>query len=206
MTKDIEVYFKSGCGRCPLFDTIKCKVNTWQKELKVLRKILNEFELVEEMKWGVPCYTFGNKNILLISAFIDYCAISFFKVSLLNDPENILIQQTKNVQATRQIRFTNIQEINKLESIIKSYIYNAIEIEKKDLKVNFKKKTELILPEEFLNKTTEIPELKIAFESLTPGRQRAYNLYFSAPKQSKTRESIIEKYNQNILNGKGIDE
>ena len=155
---------------------------------------------------GVPCYTFQKSNIVLIHVFKEYCALLFFKGVLLNDANGILIQQTKNVQAGRQIRFTNIREIVEMETILKAYINEAIEVEKAGLKVNFKKTTEFIIPEEFQNKLNEIPALKTAFDALTPGRQRAYILYFSEPKQSKTRESRVEKCIQQILNGKGLND
>jgi uncharacterized protein YdeI (YjbR/CyaY-like superfamily) len=162
--------------------------------------------LTEELKWGVPCYTFEKSNVLVLSAFNEYCALSFFKGALLKDRNEILIRQTENTQATRQIRFTNVQEVCELESVLKSYIYEAIEVEKAGLKVDYKKTAEFIIPEEFQNKLDKVPALKTAFESLTPGRQRAYILYFSQPKQPKTRESRVEKYMQQILNGKGLND
>ena len=153
-----------------------------------------------------PCYTFENKNIVLIHGFKEYCALLFHKGALLKDAHGILIQQTENVQAARQIRFTNVQEIVEMETILKAYIYEAIEVEKAGLEVKIKKNTEFIIPEEFQKKLDEIPSLKTAFDALTPGRQRAYILYFSAPKQSKTRESRVEKCMQQILNGKGLND
>ncbi|MEO6720088.1 MAG: YdeI family protein [Ferruginibacter sp.] len=183
----------------------------WQKELEQLRKIVLDTTaigsgLTEELKWGVPCYTFQKSNIVLIHVFKEYCALLFFKGALLNDAEGILIQQTKNVQSARQIRFTNVQQIVKMKSILKAYINEAIEVEKAGLKVNLKKTKAFKVPEEFQNKLDKIPALKTAFNALTPGRQRAYILYFSAPKQSKTRESRIEKFKQQILNGKGLND
>ena len=163
-------------------------------------------QLIEKLKWGVPCYTFQSGNIVLIHGFKEYCAILFIKGALLHDAHGILIQQTENVQAARQIRFTNVGEIVAMEAILKAYIYEAIEVEKSGLEVNFKKNTEYIIPEEFQNKFDEIPVLKTAFEALTPGRQRAYIFYFSQPKQSKTRESRVEKCMQQILNGKGLND
>lgn len=180
------------------------KAQKWQEELEKLRMIVLDCMLTEELKWGVPSYSFQNSNIVLIHAFKDYCALLFIKGALLNDANGILIQQTENVQAGRQIRFTNVGEIVKLESTLKAYIYEAIEAEKAGLKVDFKKPAELIIPEELQNKFDEIPGLKTAFEALTPGRQRAYNLYFSEPKQSKTRASRVEKQLQQILIGKGL--
>jgi uncharacterized protein YdeI (YjbR/CyaY-like superfamily) len=182
------------------------KAGKWQEEIKKLRMIILDCQLTEELKWGVPCYTFQKSNIVLIHVFKEYCAVLFFKGALLNDTNSILIQQTKNVQAARQIRFTNVREIVEMEPILKASIYEAIEVEKAGLKVNLKAKTELIFPEEFQNKLDEIPALKTAFDALTPGRQRAYILYFSAPKQSKTRESRVEKCMQQILNGKGLND
>ncbi len=178
----------------------------WQEELVKLRTIILDCQLTEELKWGVPCYTFQKSNIVLIHVFKEYCAILFIKGALLKDAKGLLIQQTKNVQAARQIRFTNVREIVEMETILKAYIYEAIELEKSGLNVNFKKTTEFIIPEEFQNKLDEIPALKAAFNALTPGRQRAYILYFSAPKQSKTRESRIEKCMPQIFNGKGLND
>jgi uncharacterized protein YdeI (YjbR/CyaY-like superfamily) len=190
----------------PTVDFYFSKAQKWQKELEKLRTIILDCQLTEELKWGVPCYSFQESNIVLIHVFKEYCALLFFKGALLNDANGILIQQTKNTQAGRQIRFTNVREIVEMEPILKAYIYEAIEVEKAGLKVNFKKNTELIFPEEFQNKLDENPALKTAFDALTPGRQRAYNLHFSAPKQSKTRESRVEKCMQQILNGKGLND
>jgi uncharacterized protein YdeI (YjbR/CyaY-like superfamily) len=184
------------------------KAKKWQKELEQLRVIVLDCGLTEELKWGVPCYRFNENNIVLIHVFKAYCALLFFKGVLLNDTANILIQQTKNTQAARQIRFTNVTEIIELQTTLKAYIFEAIEVEKAGLKVNFQKNSELIIVEEFRNKflTAGGSALKSAFDALTAGRQRAYNLYFSAPKQSKTRQSRIEKYVQQILNGKGLND
>jgi uncharacterized protein YdeI (YjbR/CyaY-like superfamily) len=182
------------------------KAKKWQEELQKLRMIVVDCGLTEELKWGVPCYLFQKSNIVLIHVFKEYCALLFFKGALLNDPNGILIQQTTNVQAGRQIRFTNVREIVRMKPILKAYIYEAIEVEKAGLKVNFKKSTEFIIPEEFQNKLDKIPALKTAFDALTPGRQRGYILYFSAPKQPKTREARIEKCMQQILDGKGLND
>lgn len=190
----------------PKVDFYFNKAKKWQEELEQLRTFVLDCGLTEELKWGVPCYTFEKRNIVLIHVFKEYCALLFFKGALLNDANGILIQQTKNVQAARQIRFTSVREIVKMKPILKAYIYEAIEVEKAGLKVNLKKTTEFTIPEEFQNKLDKIPILKAAFDALTPGRQRAYILYFSAPKQSKTRESRIEKCMQQILNGKGLNE
>lgn len=192
----------------PTVDFYFNKANKWQEELKQLRMLVLECGLPEELKWGVPCYTFQKSNLVLIHVFKEYCALLFFKGALLNDPNDILIQQTKNVQAARQIRFTNVKEIVKLKPVLKAYIYEAIEVEKAGLKVKLKKTAAFPIPEEFKNKLSarEGAALKIAFNALTPGRQRAYLLYFSAPKQSKTRELRIEKCRQLILNGKGLND
>jgi uncharacterized protein YdeI (YjbR/CyaY-like superfamily) len=190
----------------PKVDFFFTKAKNWKEEYEQLRKIVLDCGLTEELKWGCPCYTFQKSNIVLIHGFNEYCALLFMKGALLHDAKKILIQQTENVQAARQVRFTNVQQIVKLEPIIKAYIYEAIEVEKAGLKVDFKKSTELRFPEEFQNKLDQLPALKTAFDALTPGRQRAYNLYFSAPKQSKTRESRVEKYMQQILDGKGLSD
>jgi uncharacterized protein YdeI (YjbR/CyaY-like superfamily) len=190
----------------PKADFYFSKTEKWEKEVEQLRKIVLDCGLTEELKWGVPCYTFQESNIVLIHVFKEYCALLFFKGALLNDANGILIQQTKDVQAARQIRFTNVQEIVKMRSILKAYIYEAIEVEKAGLEVKFKKVTEFTMPEEFQNKLDKHPALKTAFDALTPGRQRGYLLYFAAAKQSKTRESRVEKYVQQILNGKGLDD
>jgi len=190
----------------PKVDAYLSKAKKWQEEFEKLRMIILDCGLTEELKWGVPCYTFEKRNIVLIHGFKEYCALLFFKGALLNDGKSILILQTKNVQAARQIRFTNIREIVKLKPILKAYIYEAIEVEKAGLKVNLKKTKEFIVPEEFQNRLAEVPGLKTAFAALTPGRQRAYLLHFSAPKQSKPWESRVEKSLQQILNGKGLND
>ena len=182
----------------------------WQEEIKQLRTIVLECGLTEELKWGTPCYTSEKRNIVLIHVFKEYCALLFFKGALLNDANGMLIQQTENVQAARQIRFTpangGVAEIVKKKTALKAYIYEAIEVEKAGLKVELKKATEFTLAEEFQKKLDEIPALKTAFETLTPGRQRGYMLHFSAPKQSKTREARVEKCMQDILEGKGLND
>jgi len=192
--------------RNPKVDGYLRKSTKWQKEQEKLRKIVLDCHLAEELKWGTPCYTFQKSNIVLIHAFKEYCALLFFKGALLKDASGILIQQTKNVQAARQIRFTNVREIVEMEPILKAYIHEAIEAEKTGLKVKFKKTSEFTIPEEFQNRLDAIPALKTAFNALTPGRQRAYIVYFSAPKQSKTREARIAKCVQQILNGKGLND
>jgi uncharacterized protein YdeI (YjbR/CyaY-like superfamily) len=190
----------------PKVDKYLNKAKKWQKEFEKLRTIVLDCGLTEELKWGVPCYTYQKSNVVLIHGFKEYCALLFFKGALLKDARGILIQQTENVQAARQIRFTNIREIIEMEPILKAYIYEAIEVEKAGLKVKMKKTSEFKIPEEFQNKLDEIPALKTAFDALTPGRQRAYLFYFSQPKQSKTRQSRIEKCMQQILNGKGLSD
>ena len=182
------------------------KEGKWQKEFEKLRMIVLGCGLNEELKWGQPCYTFQKKNIVLIHGFKEYCALLFFKGALLKDTRNVLIRQTKNVQAARQIRFTNVREIVGMEPVLKAYIYEAVEVEKAGLKVKMKKTSDFKIPEEFQIKLSKIPSLKAAFNALTPGRQRAYIFYFSQPKKSKTRESRIEKYMQQILDGKGLND
>ena len=190
----------------PKVDAFLRKTEKWQEEFKNLRRIILDCGLTEELKWGVPCYTFENKNVVLIHGFKEYCAILFVKGALLKDANNVLIQQTENVQAARQVRFTNVQQIVEQETILKAYIHEAVEVEKAGMKVNYKKTSEYIIPEEFQIKLNEIPALKTAFKALTPGRQRAYIYYFSQPKQSKTRKSRVEKYVPQILSGKGIND
>ena len=190
----------------PKVDEFIAKAKQWQAEYSALRQIVHACQLDENVKWGVPCYTFEGKNVALIHGFKEYCAILFVKGALLKDPGGILVQQTENVQAGRQIRFSSVRQIFEMETTLKAYICEAIEIEKAGLEVSFKKNTEYAFPDELQHKFIQIPTLKTAFEALTPGRQRAYLLYFSAPKQSKTRESRIEKYVQQILLGKGLDD
>ncbi len=182
------------------------KAEKWQEALEQLRKIVLECELTEELKWGVPCYTFQKSNIVLIHDFKEYCALLFMKGALLDNSKGLLIQQTENVQAARQIRFTNLREIVDNKAILKAYIYEAIEVEKAGLKVELKKTTEYSIPEEFQQKLDESPNLKTAFEALTPGRQRAYLLHFAQPKQAKTREARVEKCIPQIMDGKGLND
>src|SRR5215471_13683050 len=190
----------------PKVDWYFNKAKKWREESEKLRMLALECGLTEESKWGKPCYTFQKSNIVLIHGFKAYCALLFFKGALLKDAKGILIQRTENVQAARQIRFTNVREIVKKEPILKSYIKEAIEVEKAGLKVNYKKTAEFKIPEEFQNELDKIPALKRAFAALTPGRQRGYILYFSGAKQSKTRESRVEKCMQQILSGKCLDD
>ncbi|MEQ9308966.1 MAG: YdeI/OmpD-associated family protein [Balneolaceae bacterium] len=203
MNSEVDKYLINGCMRCPLGATPECKVNDWIEELKLMRQILLETELTEELKWSAPCYTFDGNNVLMLSALKDSTVVSFFKGSLMKDPHGILTAPGKNSQAARYVKVTSIQQIHELEESIKAYVKEAIEIEKADLKVEFKQNPEPI-PEELQWKLDKDPIFKNAFESLTPGRQRGYIIHFSQPKQSKTRESRIEKCIPNILNGIGM--
>ena len=182
------------------------KAGKWQKEIEKLRTIILDCDLIEELKWGCPCYSYQKKNIVLIHYFKDYCALLFFKGALMKDSKGILIQQTENVQSARQIRFTGLKEIEKLERTLKAYIYNAVEIEESGMKVPMKKTQDFKMPEEFQARLNKNPALKKAFYELTPGRQRGYLLYFSSAKQAKTREARIEKYVERILDGKGLED
>lgn len=182
------------------------KADKWQKEFEQLRKLIDSCGLNEEVKWGVPCYTFEDRNIVLIHGFKEYCAMLFHKGALLSDPEGILIQQTANVQAARQIRFTSLKEIRELAPVLKQYVYEAIEVERAGIAVPYKKAEEFAVAEEFQQQLDSQPKLKKAFEALTPGRQRGYLLFFAAPKQSKTRAARVEKYIPIILEGKGLND
>ncbi|MFD1001586.1 YdeI family protein [Ohtaekwangia kribbensis] len=190
----------------PKVDFYFIKAKKWKKEFETLRSIVLDCQLTEELKWGNPCYTFERKNIVLIHGFKDYCALLLFKGALLKDPKGILVQQTENVQSARQIRFTNVQEIIKLKATLKSYIYEAVKVEEAGLKVDFKKTSDFEVPEEFQSKLDKSRALKNAFSSLTPGRQRAYLFYFSSAKQSKTRAARVEKYMDQIMDGRGMDD
>jgi uncharacterized protein YdeI (YjbR/CyaY-like superfamily) len=190
----------------PKVDWFFNKDSKWQETYSELRTLVLDCGLTEELKWGCPCYTFGKNNIVLIHGFKDYCALLFMQGALLKDEQAILTQQTENVQAARQIRFANLQEILDKELIIKAYIKEAIEIEKSGLKFELKKTSEFKMPEEFQQLLDEMPDLNTAFEALTPGRKRGYLLHFSTPKQAKTREARIEKYVPQILNGKGLED
>lgn len=190
----------------PKVDGFLRKAKKWRKEFEQLRKVCLDCGLTEELKWGKPCYTYQNSNIVLIHGFKEYCALLFFKGALLTDSKGILIQQTANVQAARQIRFTNVQEIVKMQSILKSYIKEAIDVEKAGLQVSYKKTSEFAIPDEFQNRLNNSPPLKKAFNALSPGRQRGYILYFSAAKQSETRKSRVEKCVPQILKGKGLND
>jgi len=190
----------------PKVDSFFSKAKNWQKEFEALRMIVLDCGLTEELKWGQPCYIFEKKNIVLIHGFKEYCALLFFKGALLKDTKGILVQQTENVQAARQIRFTDVREIVKLKGALKAYVYEAVEVEEAGLKVEFKKTKEFTMPEEFQRKLDKSRALSKAFYALTPGRQRGYLLYFSQAKQAKTRESRVEKYIPQILEGKGLED
>ena len=205
MNRNVDTYFTDGCGRCKFGGTPQCKVNSWSDELRLLRQIVCECGLNEESKWGVPCYTFQKENILIISAFKEYCALSFFKGSLLQDTHKILDKPGEHTQSARLIRFTKKEEIISLMPVIKSYIFEAIEVEKLGLKIKIEKQ-ELPYPEELQKKLEEIPVFKTAFEALTPGRRKGYIYYFSQPKQAKTREAKIIKYLSQIIDGKGLND
>ena len=203
MNPKIDTYLREGCGRCPLGGTPDCKVHRWTNELETLRDLVLECGLTEELKWSVPCYTYQRKNVALVSAFKNFCALSFFKGSLLADTEGLLTSPGEHSQATRLMRFTSVQEIVAQKALVKAYVYEAIEVEKAGLKVEFKRQAETV-PEELQQRLDEDLFFKTAFESLTPGRQRGYILHFSQPKQSKTRLARIEKYTPKILNGEGL--
>ncbi|MEQ8674782.1 MAG: YdeI family protein [Aggregatilineales bacterium] len=190
----------------PKVDAFMGREKQWQEEFEALRTILLDCPLTEELKWGQPCYTFQDKNVVLMHGFNEYCALLFHKGVLLKDPEDILIQQTENVQSARQIRFTKVQEIVEMEAVLNAYILEAIEVEESGLEVEFKDTEEFTMPEEFQRKLDEMPELQTAFEALTPGRQRGYLLYFAGAKQSKTRTARVEKYIPQILDGKGLND
>lgn len=190
----------------PKVDFFFNKAEKWQEEFEKLRTLVLDCGLTEELKWGVPCYTSEDSNIVLMHGFKEYCALLFMKGVLLKDALGILIQQTENVQSARQIRFTSVEEIEEMEHILKAYIDEAIEVEKAGLEVEFKETSEFDIPEEFQKKLDKTPALKTAFKALTPGRQRGYLLYFSGAKQSKTRTARVERYTQQILDGKGLND
>ena len=201
----VEAYLINGCGRCSFYRTPQCKVHTWSEELVKLRGLVLECGLKEEFKWSQPCYTFNNKNILLVTAFKEYATIAFFKGALLKDPEKILVAPGKSSQAVRQFRFNKVEDILKMESFIKEYIIEAVKLEQEGETLSFKKNPEPI-PEELKERLDQDSTFKAAFEALTPGRQRGYIIHFSQPKQSKTREARIEKNRAKILSGKGFND
>lgn len=190
----------------PKVDFYFTKAKQWREEFAALRAIALDSELTEELKWGHPCYAIDGRNVVLMHGFKDYCALLFHKGALLKDPKKILVRQTENVQSARQIRFTSVAQIVKLKSTLKAYIKEATQLEKAGVKVPFKKTAEFKVPAEFQTRLNEMPDLKRAFAALTPGRQRAYLLYFSSAKQAKTREARIEKYLHQMLNGLGMDD
>ena len=190
----------------PTVDWFFNKATKWQEEYERLRTIALDCGLTEELKWGCPCYTLNGQNIVLIHGFKEYCACLFFKGALLNDSHGILVQQTKEVQSARQVRFTGVMQIADMEPVLKAYIFEAIEVEKAGLKVELKTTADFDIPAEFQSKLDRIPALKTAFEALTPGRQRGYLFYFNQAKQSKTRDARVEKYIPQILNGKGMED
>lgn len=206
MNKSADHFFIGGCGRCSLADTPQCKVNTFREELLLLRSILLDSELTEECKWGVPCYTFNNKNVILLSAFKEFCSVSFLKGALLKDPEELLVKPGENSQSARYLKFQNTKQITKIRKQIKSLINEAIEIEKSGKKLELKDKHELVFPEELLNVFETNKEFRNAFFALTPGRQRGYNMFFTAAKQSATRLNRINKCMPDIYKGKGLNE
>lgn len=206
MNKSADHFFIGGCGRCSLADTPQCKVNTFREELLLLRSILLDSELTEECKWGVPCYTFNNKNVILLSAFKEFCSVSFLKGVLLKDPEELLVKPGENSQSARYLKFQNTKQITKIRKQIKSLINEAIEIEKSGKKLELKDKHELVFPEELLNVFETNKEFRNAFFALTPGRQRGYNMFFTAAKQSATRLNRINKCMPDIYKGKGLNE
>lgn len=202
---NVDGYFISGCGRCSLFSTPKCKAIRHSNQLVELRRIVLNSELIEELKWKMPCYTINGHNVLMVTAFKEYTSINFFKGSVMADPYGLLVQPTENTQAGRQLRFTSPQQIISQEPIIREYIEEAIRAERSGIKIETRK-TDFNLPDELLQKFAENPQLKLAFEALTPGRQRGYFFFFSAPKQSATRVARIEKLTPKIMAGKGFDE
>ncbi|MDP4629846.1 MAG: YdeI/OmpD-associated family protein [Flavobacteriales bacterium] len=206
MNPQVDIILEEGCGRCKLVGTPQCRIIIRNLEMKALREIALDTGLDEEVKWGFPTYTFKKKNIFMLGSFKEYSSFMFFKGALLSDPEKILVQPTENSNSGRQLRFTNAKDILKAKKTILAYIFEATEIEKSGAKVEAKKTSEYLMPEELKNKFKELPELKAAFEKLTPGRQRGYLLHFSQAKQSATRLSRIEKCMEAIFNGKGMNE
>ena len=204
LNPQVDLYLIDGCGRCSLGGTPQCKVHAWPQELIELRRIVLESGLTEEQKWGVPCYTSEKKNIAIVSAFKEYCSLSFFKGALLRDEQRILTRPGENSQSARLIRFTSVEEIVRWEPVLKDYLREAIEVEKNGLKVDFKAKSELLLPDELRTMFQKLPALESAFMDLTPGRQRGYVLFFTGAKQTKTRETRIQKCIPRILEGLGL--
>ncbi|MCB9263151.1 MAG: YdeI/OmpD-associated family protein [Flavobacteriales bacterium] len=204
MNPEVDKFLIDGCGRCSLYQTPQCKVHRWPHELRLLRQIVLDTGLEEQIKWGFPCYTLNNANIVMISPFKEHCVLSFFKGVLLNDSEKILENPGENSQSVKFARFTDVKRIEQLETTLKNYIFEAIEVERQGLKPDFKQKDELEYPEELVQKMEHDANFKNAFEALTPGRKRGYILHFTSSKQSKTRMARIEKYAPLILEGKGM--
>ena len=205
MNKSADHFFIGGCGRCSLADTPQCKVNTFQEELLLLRSILLESKLKEECKWGVPCYTYNNKNVILLSAFKEFCSLNFLKGALIKDPHKLLVMPGENSQSARYLKFQNTKQITKIRNQIKALIDDAINVEESGKKIE-KSDSALILPEELLKAFELNNEFKKAFFALTPGRQRSYNMFFTAAKQSTTRDNRIKKCMPDIFKGKGLNE
>ena len=206
MNPKVDAYFAEGCGRCELYQTPQCKVHSYVEPMEHLRSLLLETELKEDFKWKQPTYTLNDKNVLILTAFKDYCCLAFFKGSLLEDPHKLLVTPGENSQAARQLRFTETKEVLANKEAIKEYIQQAINLEKSGAKVDFKQKNELEFPQELIQKMEEDIAFKKAFEALTPGRQRGWNLHFTSAKQSATRASRIEKAKAKIFEGKGWNE
>lgn len=206
MNKSADHFFIGGCGRCSYADTPKCKVNTFREELLLLRDILLDSELTEDCKWGVPCYTINNKNVILLSAFKEFCSVSFLKGALLKDPDQLLVKPGENSQSARYLKFQSVNQITKIRKQIRALIKEAIDIEKLGKKIVAKEKAELVFPEELLTVFKTNKEFKNAFFALTPGRQRGYNMFFSSAKQSATRVNRINKCMPDIFKGKGLNE
>ena len=205
MNTDVNTYFTKGCGRCSLYDTPQCKVLNWKEELKMLRLLLKKSDLMEESKWGAPCYTINGSNVIMIQSFKTYCALMFFKGSLLKDDNGVLVKAGENSNSARQIRFTDPAQVKKHLPILKKYIVEAIQIEKKGIKIE-KVSVKIEYIPELKDSFKKNPSLKKAFEALTPGRQRGYHIFFSQAKQSATRLSRIEKYTSKIIEGKGMQD
>lgn len=206
MNPKVDTYLLEGCGRCDLHQTPQCKVNFYREPMELLRSILAKTLLKEEYKWSQPCYTLDGKNVLILTAYKDFCCLAFFKGSLMKDPENAMFTPGKNSQAARQLRFTTVGEINANQKLILHYINEAIELEQSGAKVDFKEKKALVFPPELIQIMNDDPAFRKAFEALTPGRQRGYNLFFSNAKQSITRATRIQRYKQQIFDGKGLND
>lgn len=200
----VDQYLLDGCGRCELYATPACKVHTWAEELKLLRSILLECGLTEELKWKQPCYTVDGKNVLILAAFKDFCSLNFFKGALMADNRGTLVSPGPNSQASRYLKFTSVDQVMKLEPVIRDYVDEAVGIERSGQTVSFKKVSEWEVPEELEAKMAEDPAFASAFYALTPGRQRGYILHFSSAKNPATRVSRIEKCQSRIFEGKGF--